>query len=169
MKEAEIEQYLLETLQDLKYIYRPDINDRDSLHANFRKHFNELNRVTLTDNEFSRLLEQIISPDVFKCSLLLRQQNYLEREDGTPLFYSLVNTAQDWCKNSFEVIHQLRINTDNSHHRYDVILLLNGLPLVQIELKSLDISPRRAIEQIVEYKSDAGNGYGKKGPEISPS
>jgi type I restriction enzyme, R subunit len=61
----------------------------------------------------------------------------------------------------FEVVNQLRINTDNSHHRYDVILLINGVPVVQIELKTLGISPRRAMEQIVEYKNDPGNGYTK--------
>jgi hypothetical protein len=55
----------------------------------------------------------------------------------------------------------LRINTDNSHHRYDVLLLINGVPVVQIELKSLDVSPRRAMQQIVDYKNDPGNGYGK--------
>ncbi len=59
------------------------------------------------------------------------------------------------------MINQLRINTDNSHHRYDVILLINGVPVVQIELKTLGISPRRAMEQIVEYKNDPGNGYTK--------
>jgi type I site-specific restriction-modification system R (restriction) subunit len=59
------------------------------------------------------------------------------------------------------VVNQLRVNTDNSHHRYDVILLINGVPVVQIELKTLGISPRRAMEQIVEYKNDPGNGYTK--------
>ena len=57
--------------------------------------------------------------------------------------------------------NQLRINTDYSHHRYDVILLINGVPVVQIELKTLAISPRRAMQQIVDYKNDPGNGYGK--------
>jgi type I restriction enzyme R subunit len=57
------------------------------------------------------------------------------------------------------VVNQLRINTKNSFHRYDVTLLLNGLPLVQIELKSLQISPRRAMQQIIKYKNDEGNGY----------
>ena len=82
------------------------------------------------------------------------------RDDGTPLNYTLVN-IKDWCKNTFEVVNQLRINTDNSHHRYDVILLINGVPVVQIELKTLGISPRRAMEQIVDYKNDPGNGYTK--------
>ena len=82
------------------------------------------------------------------------------RDDGTPLNYTLVN-IKDWCKNTFEVVNQLRINTDNSYHRYDVILLINGVPVVQIELKTLGISPRRAMEQIVAYKNDPGNGYTK--------
>jgi len=70
----------------------------------------------------------------------------------------LVN-IKDWCKNDFEVISQLKINTENSNQRYDVILLINGLPVVQIELKKLDISPRKAMQQIVDYKNEPGNGY----------
>jgi type I restriction enzyme R subunit len=72
----------------------------------------------------------------------------------------LVN-LKDWCKNDYEAVHQLRINTDYSHHRYDVILLINGVPVAQVELKTLGVSPRRAMEQIVEYKNDPGNGYSK--------
>lgn len=130
------------------------------MEKNFREKFAVLNRVNLTDTEFQRLLEQIITPDVFTAARTLREYNSFERDDGTPLNYTLVN-IRDWCKNSFEVINQLRINTDNSHHRYDVILLINGVPTVQIELKTLAVSPRRAMQQIVDYKSDPGNGYGK--------
>lgn len=159
VKEQQIEQALIDRLVDLKYTYREDIRDKAALEANFREKFQRLNRVNLTDSEFSRLKESIISPDLFTASKRLRETNDFEREDGTPLFYTLVN-IKDWCKNEFEVINQLRINTDNSYHRYDVILLINGLPLVQIELKALDISPRRAMQQIVDYKTDPGNGYG---------
>ncbi len=157
-KEQQIEQGLITKLQDLKYIYREDIRDKVSLEQNFRKKFEALNRVNLSDTEFNRLRDEIITADVFGAAQALREKGKFTREDGTPLEYMLVN-LKDWCKNDFEVISQLRINTDNSHHRYDVILLLNGLPLVQIELKSLQISPRRAMEQIVEYKNDIGNGY----------
>jgi type I restriction enzyme R subunit len=52
------------------------------------------------------------------------------------------------------------VNTENSHQRYDILLLINGLPVVQIELKKLDISPRKAMQQIVDYKNEPGNGYG---------
>jgi type I restriction enzyme R subunit len=72
----------------------------------------------------------------------------------------LVN-IKDWCKNTFEVVNQLRINTDYSHHRYDVLILINGVPCVQVELKTLTVNPRRAMEQIVDYKNDPGNGYSK--------
>jgi type I restriction enzyme R subunit len=157
-KEQEIEQLLIEKLQGLKYTYRPDIRDLTALEQNFRQKFQELNRVQLTDAEFARLLGEIVSPDVFACSQRLRNRNTFEREDGTPLHYQLVN-IEHWCKNSFEVIHQLRINTRSSFQRYDVILLVNGLPLVQIELKTLKISPRSALQQIIEYKHGAGNGY----------
>jgi type I restriction enzyme, R subunit len=97
---------------------------------------------------------------VFTAAHTLRNRNAFTRDDGTPLNYTLVN-INDWCKNSFEVVSQLRINTDYSHHRYDVLLLINGVPVVQIELKTLGINPRRAIEQIVDYKNDLGNGYSR--------
>jgi type I restriction enzyme R subunit len=156
--ENQIEENLIEQLKGLKYTYRPDIVDRKTLEQNFKTKFETLNRVRLSDNEFLRLREEIIQTDVFKASKMLRERQYFQREDGTPLHYTLVNN-KDWCKNDFEVISQLRINTENSHQRYDIILLINGLPVVQIELKKLDISPRKAMQQIVDYKNEAGNGY----------
>jgi len=160
MTEQQIEQALIEKLGELKYSYRPDIRDRAALEANFRQHFETLNRVHLTDSEFARLLDGIVSPDVFAAAKHLREKNSFERDDGTPLYYTLVN-IKDWCKNNFEVINQLRISTDYSHHRFDVILLINGVPVVQTELKTLQISPRKAMQQIVDYKNDPGNGYSK--------
>lgn len=159
MLENQIEKSFVKKLADeLKYVYRDDIHDRQGLERNFREKFQALNRCHLTDNEFARLLEEITDADVFNASKRLRERNTFMREDGTPLQYSLVN-IKDWCKNDYEVIHQLRINTRNSFQRYDVILLINGLPVVQIELKTLDVSPRRAMQQIVDYKNDVGNGY----------
>jgi type I restriction enzyme R subunit len=160
VREDHIEYGFIGRLQGLKYDYRAEITDRATLEKNFRDKFEALNRVRLTDAEFARLLDEIVTPDVFTASKTLRSINSFTRDDGTPLNYSLVN-LKDWCKNHFEVINQLRINTDNSHHRYDVILLINGVPCVQVELKTLGVNPRRAMEQIVEYKNDPGNGYTK--------
>ncbi|WP_158848482.1 type I restriction endonuclease subunit R [Algibacter sp. L1A34] len=157
-KEQQIEEELIERLSDLKYTYRKDIRTKSALELNFRQKFEALNRVKLTDAEFDKLLTEIINPDVFKSSNHLRKRNTFIREDDTPLHYTLVN-IKDWCKNDFEVINQLRMNTENSNHRYDVILLINGVPVVQIELKTLEISPNRAMQQIVNYKNDIGNGY----------
>lgn len=160
VKEEQIEYGFIGKLQGLKYEYRADIRDRAALERNFREKFEALNRVHLTDSEFARLLDEIVTPDVFTAARTLRSINAFTREDGTPLNYTLVN-IKDWCKNTFEVVNQLRINTDYSHHRYDVLILINGVPCVQIELKTLGITPRRAMEQIVDYKNDPGNGYTK--------
>lgn len=158
INENKIEQNLIEKLVDLKYIYRNDIRDREALEKNFREKFEALNKVKLTNSEFSRLRDEIVTSDVFEASKTLRSRNTFTREDGTPLQYTLVN-IKDWCKNDFEVVNQLKINTSNSNHRYDVVILINGIPVVQIELKTLGASPRRAMEQIINYKNDSGNGY----------
>ena len=142
----------------MKYEYRSDIRDRAALEKNFRQKFDSLNHVRLSDGEFQRLLDEMVTPDLFTAAHTLRNRSSFIRDDGTPLNFTLVN-IDDWCKNTFEVVSQLRINTDYSHHRYDVILLINGIPSAQIELKTLGINPRRAIEQVVEYKNDPGNGY----------
>lgn len=158
MTEAELEQQFIEKLQGLKYAYRPDIRTRAALETNFREKFEQLNHVNLTESEFTRLLEQITTSDTFQAAKILRAKETLFRDDGTPLDYTLVNIT-DWCKNTFEVVNQLKMNTHSSHHRYDVMLLLNGVPVVQIELKRKDVVPQVAMQQIVDYKNDPGNGY----------
>lgn len=156
--EKQIEDTFIEKLSDLKYTYRHDIKDKESLDNNFKQHFERLNRVNLSASEFARLKDSIITADVFTAAKTLREINTFKRDDDTPLQYTLVN-IKDWCKNEFEVVNQLRINTENSNHRYDVIILINGIPVVQVELKSLQITPKKAMEQIVDYKNAPGNGY----------
>lgn len=156
--EAQLEQQFLEKLQEMKYTYRSDIRDLDALERNFRQKFERLNFVTLSDEEFRKLLQENVTSDVFTVSKHLRERQTFVRSDGTTLDYNLVNT-RDWCKNEYEVVNQLTINTANSRQRYDVIILINGLPLVQIELKRHSVSPLKAVEQIVRYKQDRGNGY----------
>src|SRR4051812_593130 len=126
--ESDLENRLIEDLLRLKYVHRADVRNRTALERNFREKFEALNRVQLTDGEFQRLLDEVVTPDVFTAAHTLRNRNSFTRDDGTPLNYTLVN-INDWCKNSFEVVSQFRINTDNSHHRYDVLLLINGVPV----------------------------------------
>ena len=156
--EAQLEQQFLEKLQEMKYTYRSDIRNLDALEKNFRQKFERLNFVSLSDDEFRKLLQENITSDVFTASKRLREKQTFTRNDGTTFDYSLVN-LRDWCKNDYEVVNQLTINTANSRQRYDVIILINGLPLVQIELKRHSVSPMKAVEQIVNYKQDRGNGY----------
>lgn len=111
LKEQGIEEAFTEKLRSLKYAVRDDIRDRASLEKNFREKFEALNRVRLTDGEFQRLLDELITPDVFTAARVIREKNDFIRDDGTPLAYTLVN-IRDWCKNDFEVVRQLRINTD---------------------------------------------------------
>ena len=156
--EAQLEQQFLEKLQEMKYTYRSDIRNLDALEKNFRQKFERLNFVSLSDDEFRKLLQENVTSDVFTASKRLREKQTFTRNDGTTFDYSLVN-LRDWCKNDYEVVNQLTINTANSHQRYDVIILINGLPLVQNELKRHSVSPMKAVEQIVNYKQDRGNGY----------
>lgn len=148
--ERQLENQLIEKLQELKYAYRADIRDRAALEKNFRQKFDALNHVRLSDGEFQRLLDEIVTPDVFTAAHTLRNRNSFLRDDGTPLNYTLVNIAE-WCKNTFEVVSQLRVNTDYSHHRYDVILLINGQYLETAQrLRERRERPGEKIDPAVE-------------------
>lgn len=103
VKEEHIEYGFIGKLQNLKYEFRDDIRDRAALEKNFRERFEALNWVKLTDSEFARLLDEIVTPDVYTAAKILRGINAFTRDDGTPLNYTLVN-IKDWCKNHFEVI-----------------------------------------------------------------
>ncbi len=158
IKELNIEDGLVAKLSDLKYTVRTDIGDRIALEKNFREKFEAHNRIRLTDDEFKRLRNEIIDENVFASAKRLRETNTFVRDDGKSLDYTLLN-IKDWCKNDFEVVNQLQITNDKSYHRYDVVILINGIPLVHIELKTLHINPRKAMEQIVKYKNDSGSSF----------
>ena len=112
--EAELEQEFIKYLEtNLHYTYNQEVKDRHSLEQNFKKHFERINYVTLSDAEFERLKDTVIKSDVFDASKLLRSTNTFLREDETPLQFDLIN-KDEWCKNEFEVINQLRMNTENS-------------------------------------------------------
>jgi type I restriction enzyme R subunit len=104
VREDTIEYGFIGKLQGLKYDYRADITDRASLESNFREKFEALNRVRLTDNEFARLLDDIVTDDVFTAAKRLREINAFTLDDGTPLNYTLVN-IKDWCKNHYAVVN----------------------------------------------------------------
>lgn len=154
VNEPQVEYGFIGKLADLKYTYRADIRDRNSLELNFRRKFEALNRVNLSDAEFARLRDEIITSDVFAASKILRQKNTFMREDGTPLQYTLVD-IRDWCKNEYEVINQFRINTKDTNHRYDVILLINGrysrrVSMDEIEQNGYNLNISRYVSTSVD-------------------
>lgn len=104
-----------------EFVYRQDIRDRTSLEKNFRKKLQPLNHVKFIAGEFQRLFKKVVTSDVFTAAHILRNRNSFVRDDGTPLNFTLVNIG-GWCKNTFEVVSHLHINTDNSRHRYEVPL-----------------------------------------------
>ena len=80
--ERDFEDAFVSKLKDLKYEHRPDIRDRATLERNFREKFESLNQVTLTDGEFQRLIDEIVTPDVFTAARALRERNSFSRDDG---------------------------------------------------------------------------------------
>src|SRR3546814_17573724 len=116
VRESTIEQELIAKLGELKYTLRSDIRDRAALEANFRKHFEALNRVELSEAELKRLLDDTTTPDVFTAAHTLRHRNAFTCVDGTPLHSTLVN-LNDWSTTTFDISRQLRTNTDyiNTH------------------------------------------------------
>src|SRR5690606_2203755 len=110
----------------------------DALLQNFKHQLNEFNKYKLngqplTDKEFKRILTLIEGKSVYESAKILRDKLLIEREDGSQLYVELMNT-KDWCKNLFQVTTQTTV-TGKYTNRYDVTILINGLPLVQIELK----------------------------------
>lgn len=89
--ESQLEHQLIDKLDGLKYTYRPDIRDRPALEANFRKHFEFPNRVTLTDGEFKRLLDEIVTTDVFAAATRLSPFASAEKEGDR--FYTQRSTV----------------------------------------------------------------------------
>ena len=132
--EAQLESDLVTRLTGLGYapVTLPDMT---AMHANLRAQLGEHNGVTLSDGEFAKVLNHLDKGNVFEKAKTLRGRMQLTRDDGTPLYLQFLNT-QDWCQNQYQVTTQVTVT---GHHktRFDVTLLINGLPLVQIELKRL--------------------------------
>lgn len=158
--EAKLEDRMIDQLRRQGYNY-VEINDVDELEANFRKQINLHNKVELkgkdlSDKEFEKLMIKISGKSIFQSAKELRQKQDIVRDDGTVAYIELFNT-KEWCKNLFQVTHQTTVEGKYTN-RYDVTILINGLPLVQIELKRRGIDMKEAFDQIKRYKNHSYNG-----------
>ncbi|EAJ1461092.1 type I restriction endonuclease subunit R [Campylobacter upsaliensis] len=152
--EAQLERELIATLQAQGYGYAK-ITDEKSLESNLRTKLEELNSTTLSDTEWRRFFSQVLSranASIVEKSVLI-QEDYiqpLERDNGSIINFKLIDKA-DIHKNSLQVINQYEATTPTRSHRYDVTILVNGLPLVHIELKRRGVSLKEAFNQINRY------------------
>lgn len=139
-----------------------EIKNEEDLKANFRKQINKhnLNKYfdgkELSDTEFERLLAVISGKSVFASAEILRNIQNIKRDDGTDVYVELFN-KEEWCQNEFQVTHQITV-VGKYENRYDVNLLINGLPLVHIELKRRGIDFKEAFNQICRYKKHSLTG-----------
>lgn len=158
--EAELEKNLIKQLVNQGY-KAVKIADYDALLANFKQQLNlfnerKLNGQPLSDIEFKRILTLIEGKSIYDSAKILRDKLLIEREDGTQLYVELLNT-KDWCKNLFQVTTQTTV-TGKYTNRYDVTILINGLPLVQIELKRRGLDFKEAFNQIQRYRRHTFSG-----------
>lgn len=158
--EAELESNLVKQLESQGF-NKVKISNEEELKNNFRNELYEHNKAKLnnepfTDKEFERILRHVEGKSVFKSSMILRDKFILEREDGSEVYIELFNT-QNWCKNRFQVTTQTTV-VGKYINRYDVTLLINGLPLVQIELKRRGLDLKEAFNQINRYKKHSYQG-----------
>ena len=152
--ESKLEDRMIDQLRKQGYQYI-EINDVIELERNFREQVNLHNRAELkfkdlSDKEFERLMVKISGKGVFQSAKELRQKQDIQRDDGSIVYIELFNT-KDWCRNNFQVTHQTTVEGKYTN-RYDVTILINGLPLVQIELKRRGIDMKEAFNQIKRYK-----------------
>lgn len=158
--EAQLEDHLIKQLTTQGY-ETVQLSDYEAVKNNFRAQLNKFNEVKLngqplTDKEFKRVLVATEDKSIYDSAKILRDKLLIEREDGTDLYLELLNTKK-WCKNLFQVTHQTTLE-GKYVNRYDVTILINGLPLVQIELKRRGLDFKEAFNQIQRYRRHSFQG-----------
>jgi type I restriction enzyme R subunit len=127
------------------------ITDEKSLLENLKQQIEKLNslKVKLSDYEFKQILNALSKGSVFEKAKTLRDRLQVNRDDGTALYIQFL--ADDWHNNQFQVTQQVTVE-GRYQNRYDVTVLVNGLPLVQIELKRRGLELKEAFNQINRYQ-----------------
>ncbi len=161
--EAALEKGLIDTLQKMNYEY-VHIEEEKNLSANFKKQLEkhnkkkleELGRTEFTESEFEKILIYLEGGTRFEKAKKLRDLFPLELESGERLWVEFLNRTH-WCQNEFQVSNQITVE-GRKKCRYDVTILINGLPLVQIELKRRGVELKQAYNQIQRYHKTSFHG-----------
>ncbi len=161
--EAALENGLIKTLIDNSY-ERVIIREEENLKANFKSQLEKHNqkelalhgRSHLTNSEFDKILIYLEGGTRFEKAKKLRDLYPLETEDGQRIWISFLNQRK-WCQNEFQVANQITVE-GRKKCRYDVTILVNGLPLVQIELKKRGVELKQAYNQVQRYHKTSFHG-----------
>lgn len=156
--EAALEQEMIRLLQENGYEH-PDIRDERTLRQNLRAQIEALNNITFTDGEWDRFFKDSIAGKndgvVEKTARIQRDHvQVLKRDDGTTKNVMLLD-KKNVQNNRLQVINQFTPTGGKHANRYDVTILVNGLPLVHCELKRRGVSIREAFNQIHRYSADS--------------
>ena len=161
--EAALEAGLIAALQQMDYEY-VQIAEEDNLQANFKrqlekhnhKRLSEHGRTEFTDEEFEKILIYLEGGTRFEKAKKLRDLYPLDTSDGKRIWVEFLN-RQQWCQNEVQVSNQITVE-GRKKCRYDVTILINGLPLVQIELKRRGVELKQAYNQIQRYHKTSFHG-----------
>lgn len=144
-----LEEQLVEQLQKLNYSLVL-IRDEKELIANLKHQLEKHNNIKFSNTEFEKVLNILSKGSVFEKAKTLREKQHIVRDNGDNLYFEFIQT-EHWCQNQFQVTHQVTME-GKYKNRYDVTLLINGLPLVQIELKRRGLELKEAFNQINRYQ-----------------
>ena len=147
--EAILENNLVRQLTGLGYEF-VHINDEDGIRANLKSQLERFNQTSFSEKEFAAILNHLAKGNVFEKAKTLRDRFQLNRDNGDSFYLRFYN-QEKWTKNLFQVTNQVT-QEGTYKNRYDVTLLINGLPLVQIELKRRGLELKEAFNQINRYQ-----------------
>ena len=144
-----LENNLVDQLADLNY-ERVVIHDEDSVLSNLKSQLEKFNNCIFSEKEFSAILNHLSKGNVFEKAKTLRDYFNLNRDNGESFYVRFFNN-EEWNQNLFQVTNQIT-QEGTYKNRYDVTILINGLPLVQIELKRRGLELKEAFNQINRYQ-----------------
>jgi type I restriction enzyme R subunit len=144
-----LENNLVDQLQNLSY-KKVNIHDEKDLLANLKSQLEIHNKTTLSDNDFTQILNYINKGNVFERAKILRDRVPYTNDQGEHKTIELINQIK-WCQNQYQVTQQVSME-GTYKNRYDVTILINGLPLVQIELKRRGLELKEAFNQTNRYE-----------------
>lgn len=147
--EAILEINLVKQLQELGYT-KVIIKDEADLITNLKTQLEKHNKLSLSVNEFKQVLNHLSKGNIYQKAQTLRDKVEYTKDDGSMGYLELINQIH-WCKNQYQVAHQITMS-DKYENRYDVTILINGLPLVQIELKRRGLELKEAFNQTNRYE-----------------